>query len=123
LVVLFADDDLDLVGALEAGASACLLKDTPIDEILAATRAPARGELVISPPVAHTLVSQVRAQRPTTPGLTPRKFELLELLARGWDNGWIAGGLPMSRATLKRHMSTSSISSTSRTASRRRSAR
>jgi DNA-binding NarL/FixJ family response regulator len=105
VVVLFADDDLDLVGALEAGAYACVLKDTPMDEILEATRAAARGELVVSPPVVRTLVSQIRAQRPDAAELTPREFEVLELLARGWDNGRIAARLYMSRATVKRHIS------------------
>jgi DNA-binding NarL/FixJ family response regulator len=105
VVVLFADDDLDLVGALEAGAYACILKDTPMDEMLAATRAAARGELVVSPPVVRTLVSQIRAQRPDTAELTPRELEVLELLARGWDNGRIAASLYMSRATVKRHIS------------------
>jgi DNA-binding NarL/FixJ family response regulator len=105
VVVLFADDELDLVGALEAGAYACVLKDTPLDEILAATRAAARGELVVSPPVVRTLVSQIRAQRPDTAELTPRELEVLDLLALGWDNGRIAAGLYMSRATVKRHIS------------------
>jgi DNA-binding NarL/FixJ family response regulator len=105
VVVLFTEDELDLVGALEAGAYACILKDTPMHEILAAIRAAARGELVVSPPVVRTLVTQIRAQRPDTAELTPRELEVLELLARGWDNGRIAGRLYMSRATVKRHIS------------------
>lgn len=105
VVVLFADDNLDLVGALEAGAYACILKDTPLREILAATRAAARSELVVSPPVVRTLVSRIRAQQPDTAELTRREFEVLELLARGWDNGRIAADLYMSRATVKRHIS------------------
>ena len=105
VVVLFAEDELDLVGALEAGACACVLKDTPMHEILATTRAAAQGELVVSPPVVRTLVSQIRAQRPDTAELTPRELEVLELLAQGWDNGHIAARLYMSRATVKRHIS------------------
>jgi DNA-binding NarL/FixJ family response regulator len=105
VVVLFADDNLDLVGALEAGAYACILKDTPLREILAATRAAARSELVVSPPVVRTLVSRIREQQPDTVELTRREFEVLELLAKGWDNGRIAADLYMSRATVKRHIS------------------
>jgi DNA-binding NarL/FixJ family response regulator len=105
VVVLFAEDELDLIGALEAGAYACILKDTPMHQVLAATRAAGRGELVVSPPVVRTLVDQIRAQRPDTAELTPRELEVLELLARGWDNGRIAARLYMSRATVKRHIS------------------
>jgi DNA-binding NarL/FixJ family response regulator len=108
VLVLFADDDLDLLGALQAGAYACILKDTPMREILAATRAAARGELVISPPVVRRLIGQMRTQATQESDaleLTPRELEVLELLARGWDNGRIAAGLYVSRATVKRHIS------------------
>lgn len=105
VLVLFAEDGLDLVDALQAGAYACILKDTPMREILAAIRAAARGELVVSPPVMRSLVTRIRAQRPDTAELTPRELEVLELLAHGWDNGRIAARLYLSRATVKRHIS------------------
>jgi DNA-binding NarL/FixJ family response regulator len=105
LVVLFADGELDLVGALEAGAYACVLKDTPMHEILEATRAAAAGEVVVSPPFVRTIVSQIGSPQPDTAELTPRELEVLELLARGWDNRRIAADLYMSRATAKRHIS------------------
>jgi hypothetical protein len=39
--VLFADDDLDLIGALAPGTYACVLEDALMHEILATTRAAA----------------------------------------------------------------------------------
>jgi DNA-binding NarL/FixJ family response regulator len=77
VVMLFADDDLDLVGALAPGAYACILKDAPMHEILAATRAAAaRGEWVVSPPVVRTPVNQIRARsdlmRPSSRGASSK---------------------------------------------------
>jgi protein-tyrosine phosphatase len=65
---------------LEAGAYACILNETPMREILAATRAAARGEVVFSPPVVRRLLRQVRAQATHESHaleLTPRELELI----------------------------------------------
>jgi DNA-binding NarL/FixJ family response regulator len=66
-----------------------------------------RSDLEITP-VVRSRIADIRRQ--ATPGfdtlaLTPRELEVLELLARGWDNRRIADGLYISRATVKRHIS------------------
>ena len=107
VVVRLADNDLEQLGALE-GVYACVLKETPMREILVATRAAERRELEVSPPIAGGLVRRVRTratQESDTLELTPRELQVLELLARGWENGRIAAALYMSRATVKRHIS------------------
>jgi DNA-binding NarL/FixJ family response regulator len=104
VVAIFGDRELDLVGAVEAGAYACVLKDAPMHEILATTRAAARGVYAFSALDGRTLGGR-GARRAHAAELTEREVEVLELLARGWDNGRIAADLYMSRATVKRHIS------------------
>jgi DNA-binding NarL/FixJ family response regulator len=76
-------------------------------EILLTVRANSRGELEVGPVVQRR--SGERRKGATaqagTFALTRRELQVLELLARGWDNGRIATDLYISRATVKRHIS------------------
>lgn len=63
LVLTTYDTESDILAAIDAGASGYLLKDAPPDELFRAVRATARGETVLSPSVAATLV-----RRATPPG-------------------------------------------------------
>jgi DNA-binding NarL/FixJ family response regulator len=76
-------------------------------EILLTIHANSRGDLEVGPVVQRRSVER-RKPAPAesaTNGLTPRELDVLELLARGWDNGRIAADLYISRATVKRHIS------------------
>ena len=102
LVLTTYDTESDILRALEAGARGYLLKDAPPDELFAGIRATARGETVLAPSVAATLV------RRTTPGattITEREVEVLELLSRGLGNREMARELFVSEATVKSHLS------------------
>jgi DNA-binding NarL/FixJ family response regulator len=79
------------------------LSDTGAREI----RADRRGDLVMTPAIRRRIAEMRGLATPEfdTLTLTPRELEVLELLARGWDNGRIADGLYISRATVKRHIS------------------
>ena len=55
---------------------------------------------MVSPPVVRTPMNQIRAQRYDAAELTRRALEVLDLLARRWDNRRIATGAQMSRATV-----------------------
>ena len=57
------DDDRLLVEAVEAGASGFLGKDEAAEEILAAAKAAAEGEVLIDPGTLTRLLAQVARER------------------------------------------------------------
>ena len=103
LVLTTYDTDSDAVAAIEAGATGYLLKDSPTEALVAAVRATAAGETVLSPTVATRLASHVR--RPARSAtLSAREREVLVLVARGNANRAIAEVLFVSEATVKTHL-------------------
>ncbi|WP_309132534.1 response regulator transcription factor [Brevibacterium sp.] len=101
LVLTTYQTESDILRALDAGASGYLLKDAPAEELFAAIRATARGETVLSPAIASTLVR--RSSRPG-PTVTEREVEVLELLARGLGNKELAKEMLVSEGTVKAHL-------------------
>ncbi|MGH1505698.1 MAG: response regulator transcription factor [Acidimicrobiales bacterium] len=100
--------------AIAAGASGFLLKDASADDLVAAVRAVAAGDAVLSPAVTRIVVEQARrgtapalGDGPPVPGiddLTEREREVLEQLALGRSNAEIAEALFLSEATVKTHL-------------------
>ncbi|MFC9789561.1 response regulator [Rhodococcus sp. NPDC127528] len=111
LVMTTFDLDEHALGALRAGASGFLLKDTPPEDLVSAIRSVAAGDAVVSPKVTRRLLSRfisedpVPARAPEVLGdLTDREREVLEHLATGLSNAEIASGLHLSEATVKTHV-------------------
>lgn len=96
------DTDADILRAVEAGATGYLLKDSPRQELVEAVRAAARGQTVLSPPVAAKLVSRMRGADASA--LTSREIDVLGLVGRGLTNGQIGRALLISEATVKTHL-------------------
>jgi len=103
LVLTTYSDDSDVLAAIDAGATGYLLKDAPREELRRGVRAAARGESVLSPSVAATLLGRVRAPQREAP-LSPRELEVLQMIARGATNREAARQLFISEATVKTHL-------------------
>lgn len=102
LVLTTYDTEADILAAVDAGAAGYLLKDAPPDELFRAIHGTARGETVLAPAVAATLVRRASAPGPV---LTDREVEIIELLAQGMANKQMAKDLLVSEATVKSHLS------------------
>jgi DNA-binding NarL/FixJ family response regulator len=109
LVLTTFDLDEHVYDALRAGASGFLLKDVPMEDLVAAVRAVAAGASLLSPSVTRRLVDEYAARRSSTVRLedlplTAREGEVLLHLARGSSNAEIAAALVVSEATVKTHV-------------------
>jgi DNA-binding NarL/FixJ family response regulator len=102
LVLTTFDTDSDVLPAIEAGATGYLLKDAPVEELLRAVRAAARGEAVLAPSVAGRLMGRVR--EPARGALSQRELQVLKLVADGATNREAAAKLFISEASIKTHL-------------------
>ncbi|MFD7697557.1 response regulator [Streptomyces sp. NPDC059805] len=113
LVLTTFDLDEYVFGALRAGASGFLLKNTEAKDLIEAVRTVARGEGLIAPAVTRRLIAEFAARpaRETAPdpsvldALTRREREVLACLGEGLSNAEIAARLDMAEATAKTHVS------------------
>ncbi len=101
LAVTTFDAEADVVGALEAGATGYVLKDSPTEALLDAVREAAAGRSVLSPEVQQLLVRRMAEPRTA---LSPRETEILEVLATGATNREAAKRLFISESTVKTHL-------------------
>ncbi len=108
-----------VVEAIVAGASGYILKTADPDAIIAAVRATAAGDSVISSEIAGKLLERIRERDiPITTGsdnaddaasairatLTPRELEIFTRLASGKSNHEIASDLSLSTNTVSNHI-------------------
>ncbi|WP_372348238.1 response regulator [Streptomyces sp. KL116D] len=113
-VVMLTTFDLDeyVYGALRAGATGFLVKDTEPAELLHAVRVAVRGDALISPSVTRRLIAEFagrpesgRAPDERLEVLTGREREVMRLIAAGRTNDEIAAQLVVSPLTAKTHVS------------------
>ncbi|MEM9035535.1 MAG: response regulator transcription factor [Actinomycetota bacterium] len=110
LVLTTFDLDQYVYGALEAGASGFLLKDTVPGQLLDAIRVVAAGEALLAPSVTRRLIADFTARPdPETAvelaDLTEREREVLAAVGRGRSNDELATELIISPLTAKTHVS------------------
>jgi two-component system, NarL family, response regulator LiaR len=112
VVMLTSTEDVDvgLVG-LRAGAVGYLSKSLPPESLPAALAAARNGEAVVSRRMTTALVESVRrlredgaGLRPVRSPLTPREWEVLDLLCDGLTTDGIADRLFLSDETVRSHV-------------------
>jgi two-component system NarL family response regulator len=99
IVITTYDCDEDIYRACQAGAQACLLKDSSAEEIISTIRKVHTGEKSILPSMADRLKERHRREE-----LTDREMEVLHCLAKGRNNREIAASLFISEDTVKTHL-------------------
>ena len=109
VLTMFQDDD-SVFAAMRAGARGYLLKGADENEILRAVHAVGGGEAIFGPEVATKVIEYFTVPRPSHamqafPELTEREREVLELIAQGRNNGWIARHFVLSEKTIRNHVS------------------
>ncbi|MEV7596888.1 response regulator transcription factor [Kitasatospora sp. NPDC089797] len=114
VLALTSFNTVDLVlGALRAGASGFLLKDSGAEELLAAVRSVAAGSAAMSPRAMAHLVDEAgrlagagRSSRARIDArLAPGEVEVLRLLGDGLTNQQIAHARQLSVASVKTYVS------------------
>jgi len=114
-------EEARVVAAIEAGASGFLLKDADADELAAAIRAAAIGDVHLDPAIAGIVARRMRtgaggstgrggaggrgAPRDGVESLTTRELEVLGGVARGLSNRAIADELGITERTARTHVS------------------
>lgn len=103
VVLTMHDDDETLLGALDAGASALVLKSAPADDVVNAIARAASSPDVFS--AAGLAAALRRKPEPKGAVLTQREQEVLHRLLDGESIDQIAQTLFISRSTVKTHVS------------------
>jgi DNA-binding NarL/FixJ family response regulator len=98
IVLTMYKGDEDIHRALEAGASAYVLKTTVSDDLVRVVREVHAGAKPMSSDVATQL-----AARAVSPALTPRERLVVEMMAKGMRNKEIAFELGISEDTVEVH--------------------
>jgi NarL family two-component system response regulator LiaR len=113
VVILTGADDDDEIGlqALRAGATGYLSKDLDIDALPRALEGARTGEAVISRRMTRKLIEHVRrapdgvaGMRPVRSPLTPREWEVIDMLSDGRSTDAIADDLVLSIETVRSHV-------------------
>ena len=114
LVMTTYDQDDYAFGALSAGASGFLLKDTRTAQLHQALRAVDSGDAILTPRITRELLNrhmlrpivtpQQRAAQQQLGMLSPREREVAELVAQGLTNAEIAQRLTIAADSVKKNV-------------------
>lgn len=108
ILTTYDEDDL-IVGALKAGASGYLLKDSPSEKLATAIRAVQEGYTQLSPSVTPKVVSLMHGSEKgkkteLLKSFSDREAEIIDLVARGLSNKEIAESLYITQGTVKNYV-------------------
>jgi DNA-binding NarL/FixJ family response regulator len=99
LVLTNYEAEEDILGALQAGATGYILKNTPQEEIVRAVEMVYENKRCIPPNIAQRLLETIGREE-----LSQRELEVLTLVARGLTNKEIAQRLYISDKTARNHV-------------------
>jgi DNA-binding NarL/FixJ family response regulator len=96
------DNEYAVASMLRAGARSYLLKESAGPDLADAIRATARGQSILDPAIARTVVEMLRGQQAPRADdiLTPREREMLRFIAQGKTSREIAELLGLSAKTV-----------------------
>jgi DNA-binding NarL/FixJ family response regulator len=113
LVMTTFDLDEHIIGALRAGASGFLVKDSPPETLIHAVRVIAAGDALLAPSVTRRLLDLRARTLPPIPSgvrntalaaITQRELTVLKLVARGLSNIEIAQAMELAPSSVKTHV-------------------
>jgi two-component system, NarL family, response regulator LiaR len=108
LILTAFETDRHVLQALQAGASAYVLKDSEPDALIQSILAVHAGQRVVTGAAATRVVEMLTNSGPTRAyydNLTAREIEVLTLLASGLANKQIAHKIKISDKTVRNHIS------------------
>jgi DNA-binding NarL/FixJ family response regulator len=105
LVLSVSAEESDVTEAIAGGASGYVLKDEPVEEVIAGIRAAASGGARISPGTASALLGRVRGAIEAGDdlaggGLSTTELQVLDLVAAGKPDREVSERLSISEATV-----------------------
>ena len=108
LILTMHDDEEYLFRAIQGGASGCILKSAPHDELISAIESVAKGDAYLHPSATKRLMEEylgsVKQDGSDTYNLlSEREKEVLTLIAKGYSNKEIAERLIISVKTVETH--------------------
>ena len=109
LILTVSNSEDDLFEAIKAGAKGYVLKTISITELIESVRLVAKGEAIVSPPMAVRLLEEFKEVtkekiKKEPHELSQRENEVLQLAAKGASNKEIAAQLFISETTVKAHL-------------------
>jgi len=113
VMLTVSEDEEDLFEAIKSGASGYLLKSLDADGFCRLLAGLARGEVILTPHMASRLLTDFsRSKSPLADAavreagaeLTPRQWQILELVSEGMQYKEIAAALHLGEQTIKYHM-------------------
>jgi two-component system nitrate/nitrite response regulator NarL len=104
------DDETQVLSCAQIGISGYVTRDGSVEDVVAAIKAAARGEVHCSPKVAGSLFKRIaalstdRTPRLGNGALTARETQILKLIQEGMSNKMISRTLGIELPTVKNHV-------------------
>jgi len=104
------EDEMQVLSCAQIGIAGYVTRDGSVDDVVAAIKAAARGEVHCSPQVAASLFRRIAVMSMDGPrrsgkgGLTAREAQILKLIQEGMSNKMISRTVGIELATVKNHV-------------------